>query len=602
MDHPTSTAAVTLSRTRIMLPSQVAYDLARLSEPGPARPRVLGAGRFARVYAAQQVIAGLPSRRVAIKILHDHAGYQDERLFSQEVALNREFTMDGTPGVAAMLDVIHLGPLVLCGCGTLYHPRCPSGCGVQLQRVNLRSRPFPALRCTKCDYELSAEYVHQRGHELCGHKAKPCCAQATDPHADDGVIINFALREALVMERLDVSLEDYAVCRDEPIPDRGEPRALTRLPALLGLRRRRERRRKLAAEVRLLSRVHLMVQIAETVAALHREKKVVHKDLAPDNIMVRRAPSWATSSATVFDNEPITALLDEAANLRTEICVIDFGLSDKDKLSRSWYEDAETSLAVTKLPYLSPEARHQRQAIGANLEFDGGQSRFRVPPSLAQSPASIYPQDIISNVYDGQHLQDLVVSKIEGPTSARYAYYEGAPPDAGARLEIVRPIGEAHDVYALGALLYFILTGGDHHEVEQLSHLVASIQDQPCRMNRESLARRNNYANRLRSMREPFWRDELLLVSIRAMVRGRPESFARDRTVRGAGPAVAFLTELKRVQHGINADIFPTKHAPLDAQRCQRTLMLIALFGVVLMTAWVQSCVVCVGGICTGDV
>jgi serine/threonine protein kinase len=545
--------SMTVSRSRSMLPSQVEYDLMRIPDPGPARPQVLGTGRFAKVYAAQQVIAGLAARRVAIKVLHDHAGYEEERLFSREIALNREFSLNPTVGVAAMVDIIHLDALVLCGCGMLYHPRCPQGCGSLLQRKNLESRPFPSLTCETCEYSLSAEYVHERGHELFGHRAKPCCRAESATHADVGTIINFTLREAMVMELLDMSLEGCAAALDRPERDGIDLSGLERLRLGLGLLPERRRLQRIAMEVRLLSKIHLMVQIAEAVVALHGNKRVVHKDLAPDNIMIRNSPVVPLGVGFVGDH--VAGLLDFAANLHTEICVIDFGLSDKEQLTRSWYEDAETSLAVTKLPYLSPEARYQRQTIGANLDFEGSHLRFRVPPSLVQSPASIYAHDIIANSYDPQHVQDLQISKVEVEGRDRFAYYEGTPPPEGARLEIVRPLGEAHDVYALGALLYYILTGR-HHEVEQLSHLVASIQDQPCAIDRKSLSRRNNYGNRCRSISEPFWRDELMLVTIRAMVRGRPESFVFDRTIRGSEPAAAFLTELKRIQQGLLADIF----------------------------------------------
>jgi len=555
MDHPTPISVATLKRARLLLPSQVAYELGQSPKDGKAGPTLLGAGRFAKVYAAKQMIAGQPARNVAIKILHESADNPTERLFSQEVALNREFSSGPTQGVSPILDVIHLGPLVLCGCGTLYHPSCPRGCGTPLQRGNLKNRPFPALKCSKCDYELSAEFVHQKGSELYCSKAKPCCSREGEAFADEGTIINFVQREAMVMESLEISLADFSAFVDDPdMPTSVDTSVAERVQRYFGLISARRRVRILEQKVRLLSKIHLMVQISETVAWLHASKQVVHKDLAPDNIMVRHAP--CSPSAAAQSEDPISALLDQAANLCTEICVIDFGLSDKEKLTRSWYEDAETSGSTTKLPYLSPEARYRRQAIGAGIELDGAQRRFRIPASLEQSPASIRPLDIIADSRDLAHAQDLIVARIEEENGQRFAFFEGAPPkDISRHLEIVRPLGEAHDVYALGAILYYILTGR-HDQVEQMSNLAGSIQDQPCALERRSLARRDNYPNRRNSIREPYWRDPLMVIILRAMVRGRPESFVPDRTVRGPDPAQRFLAALKRIQQGLIAEVF----------------------------------------------
>lgn len=552
MDNPQHSAHFTLQRSRIVLSSQVQYDLEQCVDEGVARPKLLGAGRFAKVFAAHQLIAGQPSRPVAFKVLHDNAGYQDERLFSQEVALNREFTGRRVPGVAPLLDVLLLGPLVLCGCGTLYHPTCPNGCGLPLERIDLKGRLYPVLRCSACDYELSAEFVPERGGELTGRRTKPCCTREMDAYANTGTVINFALREVMIMEVLEKNLADHSACID--YGELGGPAA--RLdPALefFGLMNPRKRHHALEQKVSLLAKVNLMVQIGETVAWLHERMQVVHKDLAPDNIMVRQDASGVDEPGSL--DGAVAALLDQAANQSTEIRVIDFGLADKEKLTRSWYEDADTNLAATKLPYLSPEARYRRQSIGTGLEFDHAQRRFRIPAGLAQSPASIRVGDIIADKHDRVHAYDITIARIE----EGYAYFDGnAPKNVPRHLEIVRPLGEAHDVYALGAIFHYILTGR-HDQVEALGNFAGAIQDQPCPLESGVVSRRDNYANRRNSIREPFFRDEMMLVILRAMVRGLPGSFVSDRTERGAGPARKFLAELKLIQQKLIAEVFAAR-------------------------------------------
>lgn len=583
MDHVI--APPTVQRAQLTLSSQVTYDFVQTVEDGFARPRLLGQGRFAKVYAAQQVIAGRPARNVAVKVLHEHADYHAEELFAKEVNLNREFAAGPARGVAPMLDVIHVEPLVMCGCGALYHPKCPRGCGTLLRRFNSTSRPFPSLRCGKCDYELSAEFVHQRGAELFTPTAKWCCL-AGSPHANSGTILNFVQRETMIMELLEISLADFAQSHDadrEPIP-RLAPWAES-IAAYFGLLPMARRRALLEQRVSLLGRIHLIIQLSETVAWLHDTKQVVHKDLAPDNIMIRHAPDARHALA----DSDIQTLLDGAANLSTEICVIDFGLSDKEKLTRNWYDDADISMATTKLPYLAPEARYQRQQIGASLEIDWAQRRFRIPAALDQSPASIRAGDTIADKYDLEHNDDMKILRIENG----YAHFDvkGVPTRTFSRhLEIIRPLGEAHDVYALGAILFYILTGR-HDQVEQLSNLIGGLQDQPCPLDRRNLARRDNYANRRNSIREPFWRDELMCLIIRAMVRGRPESFVSDRVERGPGPAHKFVSDLKLIQQGLLAEIFAEQGHPARVLRRRLVtggclLLVLTLLATLLM----QSC------------
>ena len=121
------------------------------------------------------------------------------------------------------------------------------------------------------------------------------------------------------------------------------------------------------------------------------------------------------------------------------------------------------------------------------------------------------------------------------------------------RFILVRRLGEPHDVYSLGALLYYVLTG-NHGDVDQLASLVRVLRDAPCELTPVSLMRYPNYPIRRDAIREPFFRDELMGLILRAMVRGQPQSLVPDRMVRGPQSALRFLQELKRIYHGLQAD------------------------------------------------
>lgn len=579
--------------------SQVYYSLMLAVEPdGAARPRVLGSGRHAMIYAARQVIGGRPTRVVAMKALHHYATLQWEFLFDQEIALNREFAEAPLKDrLSPILDIITLGPLVLCGCSRLYHPLCPRGCGRPLTSGKMANRPFPALRCERCGYELSAEYVNQSGKDLYSWRAKPCCQEGT-PHANTGTIIHFASRQVMIMEVLEVSLDRYVAFNDAA--DTQTLPALSfaqRLQHYFGYLADPLRLAILERRVRLLGRVNLMVQIAETVAWLHGNRQVVHKDLTPDNIMVRRLDTTSGALQHPLDaaynpasqlrnaarETDFQRLLDQAANFSVHTHVIDFGLSDKGVPTRSWYDDPDTSSATTKQPYLSQEARDHRQAIGTTIQFE--QLRFKIPASLHKARATILPGDIIADGQDQNHGNDLRITDVKDG----YAYFTGdAPTQAAHRLEIVRPLSEAHDVYALGAILYYILTGLPD-QVAQLNDLVGITQNLGCRLDRANLRNRDTYQERRNSIREPFWRDELMSVILRAMVRGKPEtgSFVPTRIERGARPALSFLAGLKMIQRGILAEIFVERDYVTVTERRRKITLGIVLAALILSLAYI---------------
>lgn len=110
------------------LPSHVSYQIRMQTDArGLCVPIELGVGNFARVLRGVQLNAGQDVRAVAIKILHPNATYADELLFRHEIDLLRSLSDADSVNVIRALDVLQLGPMILCGCGTIYEPLCPMG-------------------------------------------------------------------------------------------------------------------------------------------------------------------------------------------------------------------------------------------------------------------------------------------------------------------------------------------------------------------------------------------------------------------------------------------------------------------------------------------
>jgi serine/threonine protein kinase len=561
---PASAQVVQMPNTT--LASNISYEIVPMDHNGYVVPLQIGEGRFAKVYKASQRSAGRHIRPVAIKILHDNANRAEERLFRQEADLLKDLTTVQNLNVVNTLDIIHLGPMIMCGCGAVYHPRCPRCGEMPLQRKDPPGKEHPSLYCLKCpDYELSGEDIQnpKRYVELLRPPAKPCCK--TGPTEHRGTIINFVDRTALVMEFLDRKLQDFTEQRrhviDEICMQYRVHRAERADQKQTWLRAQWEQNRDdiLLHKVILLEKLYLMVQLAEGVAWLHGEKKIVHKDLAPDNVMVRLigdesglAPWRGNQTQTLRER-----LQDMASYPSHALRLIDFGLADKDELSRVWYEEQDVGAAVIKLPYLSPEARLRKTRINDRIEFFPEDKKFLIPRDL-MAGLSVMPGDILADNSDASHDHDLEIIEVEQePGSGRhFARYRGEPPVSplNHQFELVRRLGEAHDVFAVGALFYYILTG-KNEEVSRLGALVTSLEDKPCELTPAALMRRDVYDIRRNALAERFWQDELMVLILRAMIRGQPQSFVRSRIQRGPEPAQALLRETKRIYYGLQQEI-----------------------------------------------
>lgn len=527
-------------------------------------PVQLGSGKFAKVYKAWQRSTRRNIRPVAIKILHDYATLADERLFKQEIDLLKELTTVASVNVIRTLDIVHLSPLAMCGCGVLYHPLCPKGCGQPLGRLERMGHDYPLLHCSRCGYELSGEDAQQKAAELLKPPAKTCCQGA---RSSRGTLINFVDREVVVMELVEHGLIEFGILRAEELQKIGAQALYARAPRDSGALHavtaalRPDADEVLAQKVSLLEKLYLMVQLAEAVAWLHGEKRIIHKDLAPDNVMI----DYTGDDGGISDwrgerNRTPRELLTSLAGFpRFSLKVIDFGLADKDELSRSWYEEQDVVASAIKMPYTSPEARRRKERINEPLEFRLEESCFRVPRGLQASYLSVLPGDLLADTSDLRHDHDLEILRVEPDptTGAPLAYFRGepGPRTPGQQFELVRRLGEPHDVYAVGALFYYLLTG-KHEEVDHLSSLVNLLQqDQQRELAPSALRRDKYYLGRRNAIPEPLFRDELMMLILRAMVRGRPGSLVESRIDRGPGPAQLLLRETQKLYLAVQREL-----------------------------------------------
>jgi len=541
----------------LSIQASVSYDVLAQTQPdGTSTPVLIGSGKFAKVYKAWQRSARRNVRPVAVKILHDHATLADERLFKQEIDLLKELTTVRSVNVIRTLDIVRVPPLAMCGCGVVYHPLCPRGCGQLLQRVERMGHDYPLLSCSRCGYELSAEDVEQRGIELLRPPAKNCCS---GPKAQRGSLLNFVDREVVVMELVEHGLTDLSQLQRQATDRICRPKGSESGSASGMILPTSKSDARLAQKALLCEKLHLMVQLADALAWLHGEKRIIHKDLAPDNVMVVARSD--TDGVNDWRGESLVALREQlqqvAAFPRFAVKVIDFGLADKDELSRSWYEEQDVVAAAFKLPYTSPEARRRKERVAEPIQFVQGSASFVVPQGLSSSYLSLLPGDLLTDVNDTHHDHDLESVRSEMGPSGPLAHFRGDPPPnpAASRFEVIRRLGEAHDVYAMGALFYFILTG-KHEEVDRLGSLVNLLQEADKRdIALGSLSADQYYCARRDAIPEPFFRDELLLLCLRAMVRGRPQSLLASRIDRGPEAAQALLRETRALYRAVLEDV-----------------------------------------------
>lgn len=557
-----------ISRETVASQLRYSFQMAR-SRTGLWVPVELGQGKFARVLRGQQQVGVQPARSVAVKILHSQATLAHERLFATEIGHLRRLSGADSVNVLQILDVLQLKPLVMCGCGRIYHPNCPQ-CGKEaLGRTE--DELFPALWCSGCGYKLPANRTMDRMQELSAAMARSCCK---DPALEGrGTIINFVHREAIVMEHLSLGLKDFARSRRENVHEQmrrkvTESRAIAR-PAKtsvgskamhwISTRLRSDRTAELSNKALLLEKVLAVVQLVEAVAWLHGEKQIVHKDLAVDNIMIRFTGHHSSKTAWRGDQRPDVSprdILNDLTGYPTfHALLIDFGLADHSIPTRAWYDDAEAT-GQHKGPFLSPEAKNRKQDVALEnpVVFSREDRTFVIPPELRGLSLPLMPGDIISHPLDEEHQYDLrIEALLEGGKIARYS---GDPPEEQdyRRCTVERLLLEPHDIFALGALFYYLLSE-DITRVERLHGLVDTAQEMRRPINVSAIRSYNLYPPVRQAIRSSFWQDQMMVIILRAMTRGLPGSYVRTRIERGVEPVQRFLLEIKRLHHDIQRDI-----------------------------------------------
>jgi serine/threonine protein kinase len=394
-------------------------------------------------------------------------------------------------------------------------------------------------------------------------------------------LINFVPRDAIVLERIELPLAEFASARRQYLhrlltakglsigtPQRGATTSSMgeRVSGWFAGKNDPTRVVAIAHKVLLLEKVRIVVQLAETLAWLHGQKDVVHKDLALDNVMVRVAPLSANDEAWRGEQRPVVTagdLLNDLASCHSfRAVLIDFGLSDTSIPTRAWYDDAAAT-GQNKEPFLSPEAKDRKVQINLTqrLIFSPAEKTFEIPPELQ---GMLREGDTIVDRQDPDHRFEFRVEQVQG-TRATYSYSYEAPERRDFRqIVLEQPLLEPHDVFALGALFYYLLTerfvvsrgNGELRGLDQdLRGLLRELESHGTPVEKGTMQREGLYREVRSAIYAPAWHDDLMLIILRAMTRGLPHSYARNRIHRGPEPAQQFLLEVKRLHNEIQRDI-----------------------------------------------
>jgi serine/threonine protein kinase len=534
-----------------MVNSNITYSLVTEEyREGVISPRILGEGKFAKVIEATQQCHGQVLTRVAIKTLHARVDLTAEVLLGMEIKVLAELTKDDTAHFVTTVDILQLGPLFMSACGRLFHPICPrKGCGKKLARSNRPANTnFPRLACPDltCDYEVSAEHIDSGQRELFQHPSNPHC-----PHGEEmptGTIINFVDRPVIVMEKLGRSLDEFFdATRRRTLEQERDAGSWSGDPKVFLMLQRK---------VALLHKMDLMIQLAEAVERLHSKYDLIHRDLAPDNVMVQIADD-------LEEDEEVFVLGDhDLFNTRCpwRVKLIDFGLAEEGEAKEMlpWYARGDVNTQANKWPYMSPEAQQREEDLRAFSAVNFSADTLVLPEELGGGDLAPKRGDIIAdkNFHDPD-CEYKIVDIQSNETGQTVAVLDRALSHrlSDRALHLIRRLGRAHDVYSIGAMFYYILTGA-HKRTRLLSSFVVGFQDNPLEFEPSALSSHPNYPG----LREAVpaaqrWADQLMILILRAMVRGQKGSFVSSRTDASSDGIRHFREELTRLYHLIQREV-----------------------------------------------
>jgi serine/threonine protein kinase len=573
------------------------YRICGAEADGIATPVCAGEGKYALVFQAlQESLQRKPPRYVAIKILREKAELSWERQLDDEITLleivartQGEGPWSRNSSVVSAIDVLTMPPLILCGCGKIYQPKCPEGHNELLSRRPTRpNESFPVLACSQCNYEVSAERIDDPKvrERLLQSPAKTCCDRSK-PTAKGGTIINFAHRKAIVMPLIHFKLHDFFEARrvyfeelSRLAPYRAIPGSvdivtgpLRMLSHKLGVKRLLPASTDWSTLIRLCrvhEKIQLMLELIDAVAWLH-EHGIVHRDLASDNVMIYQDRSAldltrAELSADVSQNDAgvRNTLQRILVSNPYHVCLVDFGLADTQELRRSWYDKSLLDGGQYKQAYWSPEARRYHKPIDSHLEIqilERAKDGSGVKGCFRADEGFLFGIEVGDTLVDSRStLFAIRIVSIVTQENLRIAYFEGTlPPSQNTRFASIPQLGEVHDLYGLGALLYYVLSE-DSAKVERLASYADLLSPSSPKQQKDAPSLEKERKNRfyielLEALGCDIMANDVLGVCLKSMVRGRAFSYARSRTERGSKPVECLAKDLRKIYWRLHQEV-----------------------------------------------